>query len=787
MRALDRKLLRNLWTLKAQGLAIALVVAGGVATFVMSLAALDSLRLTQREFYREYHFADVFADLKRAPESLAGRLRELPGVASLETRVRAPVNLQVEGYDQPVTGQVMSIPDGAQPVLNRLFLRAGALPEPGRDDQVLVSEAFAEAHDLAPGDRLGMILNGRHQRLLVAGVALSPEYIYQIRPGDLFPDFKRYAVLWMNRTALAAAFGMEGAFNNVTLSLAPGRSAAQVVERLDLLLDAWGGLGAHDRDVQVSHRYLDQEFDQLEAMARVVPMIFLGVAAFLLNVVAARLVRTQREQIAVLKAFGYTDFAVAAHYLMLVMAVVAVGSVAGVLAGVWLADGLGGLYQEFFRFPWLRLQLRPQLALLAIGIAAAAAAFGALIAVRAAFRLPPAEAMRPAAPAHYRRTVIERLGVGRFLSQPTRIVLRNLERQPVKSALSVLGIALSVAILVLSGLQEGAVEHMIDVQFRVAQRQDVTVAFVEPASQRAVHELAALPGVRHVEGFRAVPAILRHGHREYRTSLQGYQPGGQLFRVLDDRLQPIALDEEGVMMTEHLGRLLGVGPGDRVQVQVLDGRRARLDVPVAGLVTEYVGVGAYLPQRTLNRLLREGPAISGAFLAVSPEALHDTPRRLEQMPRVAGVTLREHTIGAFRELMGETMLVYTLFVIVLAGSIAFAVVYNNARIALAERSHELSSLRVLGFTRAEIAYVLLGELAVLTLAAIPLGFAIGAGFGWLVTLTLQNDLFRIPFVIEPSAFATAAAAVIAAALLSSLLIGRNLRRLDMVAALKASE
>lgn len=787
MRALERKLLRNLWSLKAQGLAIAVVVAGGVATFVMSLAALDSLRLTQAEFYREHRFAQVFANLKRAPESLAARLRELPGVATLETRVRAPVNLQVDGYDQPVTGQIISIPDGAQPALNRLFLRAGTLPEPGREDQVLISEAFAEAHRLAPGDRLGMILNGRLQRLAIVGVALSPEFIYQIRPGDLFPDFRRYAVLWMNRPALAAAFGMEGAFNDLVLSLAPGQAAAPVVESLDLLLAPWGGLGAHDRDLQTSHRYLEQELMQLEGMARFVPMVFLGVAAFLLNVVAARLIRTQREQIAVLKAFGYTDLAVAAHYLMLVLAVVAVGAIAGVLAGIWLADALGGLYQEFFRFPWLRLRLRPQVAIAAVAIAAFAATLGALIAVRAAFRLPPAEAMRPAAPARYRRTVVERLGIGRFLSQPTRIVLRNLERQPVKSLLSVLGIALAVAILVLSGLQEGAVGHMVDVQFRVAQRQDVTVSFNEPVSQRAVHELAALPGVRHVEGFRVAPAILRNGHREYRTSLQGYRADGRLFRVLDDRLRPIPLDDEGVMMTDYLGRLLDVRPGDRIQVQILDGRRAQFDVPVAGLVTEFVGVGAYLPQQALNRLLREGPAVSGAFLAVAPEALHALPRRLEAMPRVAGVTLREHTVGAFRELMAETLLVYALFVIVLAGSIAFAVVYNNARIALAERGRELSSLRVLGLTRGEVAYVLLGELAVLTIAAIPLGFALGAGLGWLLTRTMQTDLFRIPLVIEPSAFATAAAVVIVAATLSSVMIGRNLRRLDMVAALKAPE
>lgn len=787
MRALERKLLRNLWALKAQALAIALVVAGGVATFVMSLAAVDSLRATQAAFYREQRFAEVFATLKRAPEPLAARLRELPGVATLETRVRAPVNLQVPGYDQPVTGLALSIPDGEQPALDRLFLRAGSLPQRDRADQVLVSEAFAEAHRLVPGDRLRMILGGREQAVVIVGVALSPEYVYQIRPGDLFPDFRRYAVLWMNRTALAAGFGMDGAFNDVVASLAPGQPAAPVVDALDELLAPWGGLGAHDREVQMSHRYLEQELTQLEAMARFVPLVFLGVAAFLLNVVAARLIRTQREQIAVLKAFGYGDLAVAGHYLMMVLAIVLPAALAGVAAGAWLADGLAGIYQEFFRFPWLRLRLDLSTIVAAIAVAAGASVIGALFAVRAAFRLPPAEAMRPAPPARYRRALVERLGIGRWLGQPSRIVLRNLERQPLKSALSVLGIALAVALLVLSGLQEGAVGYMIDVQFRLAQRQDATVVFNEPASQRAVHELAALPGVRRVEGFRAAPAILRNGHREYRTSLQGYQPEGELFRLLDRRLAPIPLDEGGVMLTDYLGRLLGVGAGDRIQVEILDGRRPRFDLPVAGLVSEFVGVGAYLPQASLERLLREGPSVSGAFLAVAPEALAGLPRRLEQMPRVAGVTLRENTVAAFDELMGETLLVYSLFVIVLAGSIAFAVVYNTARISLAERSRELSSLRVLGFTRAEVAYVLVAELALLAVLAIPLGFALGAGFGWLLTQALQNDLFRVPLVFAPSAFATAAAVVIGATVLSSLLVARNLYRLDMVAALKAAE
>lgn len=787
MRALDRKLLRNLRALKAQGLAIALVVAGGVAMFVMSLAAVDSLRRTQRDFYVEHRFADVFADLKRAPDSLAERLREVDGVAALETRVLAPVRLQVPGYADPVTGLAVSIPDGAQPLLNRLFLREGALPDAARDDQVVVNEAFAEAHGLRPGARIEMVVNGRLQSLTVVGTGLSPEHVYQIRPGDLFPDYARYGVLWMNRTALAAAFGMHGAFDNVVATLSPGASAARVIDAFDLLLAPYGGLLAHDRELQTSHRYLEQELEQLDAMARFVPAIFLGVAAFLLNVVAARLIRTQRAEIAVLKAFGYGDGAVAMHYLLLVLAVVAIGSVFGVLAGAWLADGLATIYQEFFRFPFLRMRVRPELAATAVAVALVAAALGTWSAVAAAFRLEPAEAMRPAPPARYRRTFVERLGVGRFLSQPTRIVLRNLERQPLRAAFSLLGVALAVGLLVLGGLQQGAVNHMLDAQFRVAQRQDLSVSFDEARSLRAVHELAALPGVRAVEGFRVAPVVLRHGHREYRTTLQGYDADSELFRVVDDRLAPVRLVDGGVMLTDHLGRLLGVSAGDRLQVQVLEGRRASFEIPVAGLVTEYVGVAAYLTRGTLNRLLQEGPAVNGAFVAVEPESIGAVTSLLDRMPRVTNVTIRERAIAAFDELMGETLLVYAFFSIVLAGSIAFAVVYNNARIAFAERGRELATLRVLGFTQGEVAWVLLAELALLALLAIPLGFALGAGFAWIVTRAMQTDLFRVPVVLEASAFATAAAVIVAASLLSSLLVGHNLRRLDLLDALEAPE
>lgn len=786
MRALQIKLLRNLWSMKGQGLAIAAVIATGVAMFVMSLTALESLYLSQQSVYRSQQFADIFANVKRAPEALAQRVRELPGVALVETRVQAPLRIQITDFAEPVTGIAISIPNGEQPELNRLFLRAGQLPDAERDDQLVVSEAFAEAHQLQPGDTMALVINGRYQSLHISGIAMSPEFIYQIRPGDLFPDFSRYAIVWMNRTALEAAFGMDGAFNNLVLSIAAGHSSASVIAALDLLLEPWGGLGAYDRDEQTSHRYLSQELVQIRSMAIFLPLIFISVAAFLLNVVAARVIRTQREQIAVLKAFGYTSFAIAMHYLTLVLVVVFIGSLLGVLLGVWMANGLAVIYQEFFRFPWLEFRLRSSVALLAILIAGGATVLGTMASVYSAFRLPPAEAMRPEPPARYRRTLLERLGIRAF-SQPVRIILRNLERQPWKAALSIVGIGFAVAIMMVTGFQRGAIMHMMDVQFRLAQKQDMTVTFYEPASARALYEFLALPGVYYAEPFRAAPAILRYGHREYRTALQGYRPDARLFSVLDTRLLPIEIPDEGVLLTDHLAKILGVKPGDNLQVNVQEGRRPHLEVPVVGLVQEYIGVGAYMHQSTLSRLLREGESISGVFLAVDKSAVADVQAHLEQVPRVAGVTLRENNIRAFYQMMDQSILIFTLFSMVMAASIAFAVVYNNARIAFAERAHELASLRVLGFTRAEVAFILIGEIMLLTLLALPLGYFLGMGLCQLLILGMQTDLYRVPMILTPETWATSAVVVLVASVASLLIIGRSLAQLDMVAALKAGD
>lgn len=773
--------------MKSQALAIALVIVSGVATFLMSVSTLDSLRLTQATYYRDYRFADVFASLTRAPEGLAQRVREIPGVDQVETRVVASANIDIPGFTDPVRGQLTSIPDEGGGGLNRLYLRKGRTVDPERDDEVIVSEPFAEAHGFVPGDVFGAVINGRRKDLTIVGIALSPEHIYQISPGALFPDYKRYGVFWMAKGPLASAYDMEGAFNDLTLTLRAGAKIDDVIVRLDTLLATYGGLGAYGRKDQVSHRYLSEEFRQLGTLATLFPVIFLGVAAFLLNIVIGRLIGIQREQVAVLKAFGYGNAAIGFHYAKLVLIIVVGGVCGGVAAGIWLGKGLSGIYMEFYRFPYLKYVLRPSVFLTAALVSAGASLLGTLQSVRKAALLPPAQAMRPEPPERYRETAIERLGLKRFLSHPARMIARHIGRRPLKSLLSVVGIALAIAILMVGNFQEDALDFMVDVQFRIAQREDLAVTFIDPTSRRSLHELGSLEGVQYGEPFRSVPARLKFEHRSYRTSIQGIEAGSSLHRVLDMGLRPVAIPPSGVVLTEHLGGILGIRPGDLLTVEVLEGSRPVRKVPVASLAKQYVGVSAYMEISALNRLLREGNAISGAYLSVDEQFRPAVYATLKGMPRVAGTVIRQDAIRSFYDTLGESLLIFTFINTVLAGTIAFGVVYNSARIALSERSRELASLRVLGYTRGEISYILLGEIFAFTLAAIPIGFLFGRVMCGYIAANLESDLYRVPLVLESGTYAFSAAVVLFSTCLSALSMRRKLFRLDLVAVLKARE
>lgn len=787
MKSLDRKLWRDLWKMRGQVFAIALVIVSGVSTYVMLISVMDSLNLTRDKFYKDYGFAEVFASLKRAPEILKNRIGEIPGVDQIETRVAANVKLDIKGFPEPVTARLVSVPDVGSPLLNRLYIRRGRMVDPWKDNEVVVSEAFAEAHRFKPGDSFGAVINGKWKTLVIVGIALSPEFVLQARPGAISPDYKRYAILWMGRNAMGTAYDMKGAFNDVALTISDDARLNDVLIQLDSLIDHYGGLGSYGRKDQISHRFLSEEFKQLQRSAEIFPSIFIAVAAFLLNVVISRTISLQREQIATLKAFGYSNRVIGIHYIKMVLLIVLIGIAGGLAVGVWLGKGLGKIYMEFYRFPYLIYDLRPSVVTTAAFITIGAALAGTIHSVWKASMLPPAEAMQPETPARYRKTIIERIGLGPLLSQPTRIIIRNIGRRPIKSLLTITGISLSCAIMIAGTFSRDAIDFMINVQFRLSQKEDMTVTFVEPTSKKAVYELKGLAGVEHAEVFRSVPARLRFGHLSYRTSIHGIEPDSNLHFLLDMNLKPIHLPPDGIVLTDYLSTILGIRPGDMLTVEVLEGKRPIRQVPVIGLIKQYIGLQGYMDLSALNRLMREGNAISGAYLSVDSLYQQGIYRKLVDMPRVVGTVVRKDEIRNFYETQAEALLFFTFVATILAGTIAFGVVYNSARIALAERSRELASLRVLGYTRAEISYILLGELGLLTLAAIPLGFILGRALCTYIAIALSSDLFRIPVAVGPATYSLAATVVVVSACVSGLIVRHRLDRLDLVAALKTRE
>ena len=786
MSVLDRKLCRDLWALRGQVLTIALLVGAGVAVLVMSVGSFLSLRGAQQAFYAESRFADAFAEVRRAPRTLLAQISEIPGVAAAEGRVGGEARVDWPGAEVPVAGRVLSLPvGGEQAALNLLRLVAGRLPEPTRHDEAVIHAAFAEARQVRPGDAVAVILNGRRQRFHIVGVAHSPEFVFTSRPGNPLPDDRGFVVLWANEEAVARAFDMEGAFGEVLLTLAPGASEAAVIAELDRLLQPWGGRGAYARRDQPSHRFLEDELAEQRTLAVTVPLVFFGIAAFLLNVVLGRMVEAQREQVAALKALGYPSFPIALHYAKFVAVICLLGSALGIAAGAWMGAGMLGNYRPFFRFPAMPYRLPPWLSLLATAASFAVAMLGVFAALRRILRLPAAEGLRPARPAAFGGRVLG--GMGRRLAARTKIPLRGLLGRPLRAALTVLGLAMAVPMVVLGLFWWDAMDSMVELQFDRIERGDAFVALTDPRPSRAVREMARLPGVLAAEGQRIVPIRLRAAQRSHLLAVTGLPAGAELRVPRDADLRPVPVPQEGLALSRRLAERLGVREGDTVQMEVLEGARRVHDLPVAALVEDIIGYTVLMEIGALNRLMREDDLVSHVALRVDPLAAEALWRQLAERPRVASTNVKAVWLRVFDEVIAGLVLTSAATLTGFGAIIAVGVVYNSARVALQERGWEMASLRVLGFTRQEVSRILLAELALAVLVAVPVGLVLAQ---WIVALILgarDNESFDVPAVISATTFAAAALVVLVAALASAVAVRRRIDRLDLVAALKARD
>lgn len=787
MRALEKKLLRDFRRLWAQGLAIAAVLAAGVAILLMSFGMYRALVETRAAYYERNRFADIFAELSRAPQTLESEIATLPGVWAFETRVTGSAILDLPNRAETAVGKLISLPPSGESRLNVPLVRSGRLPDPAAAGEVAVNEPFARANGFRQGDVIHANLNGEKRALTITGTVLSPEFIYTIGPGALMPDNEKYGVLWMPERALAAAFDMEGAFNEVSLSLTRSARPAEVIDRLDRLLEPYGGLGAYERDQQQSHAFVDAEIRQLRSMSQILPPVFFGIAAFLVNMVIGRIVALERQEIGLLKALGYSRFDVSLHYVALAGLVAVLGVGTGFAAGTWLSRALAVLYAEFFDFPYVIHAFVLEAYVIAGGLGLATALAGALQSALRAARLPAAVAMAPPAPPHYRHTLLDRLLAIARLSQPTMMILRGIMRWPLRTSLTTLGIGLGTAVLTASSFFYDSLDVIIDTAFFQSNRQDAVLIFTRPLPEPVLDEVRSLPGVLTAEPQLGTPVNLRNGHLEKQVALEARAAGADLARIVDAGGRVITPPADGILLTEHLADLLEVGRGDTITVEFQTGRQETHVLHVAGEVTQYFGIGAYMAEDGLNTLLRQAPQVTAANVALDLAHEEEFHAALQDLPHLAGTVMLDDTRLSFQNTIDENITIMTTIFISVAVLITVGVTYNSARIQLSERARDLASLRILGFSKGEVSYILVGETMLLSLVAQPVGWLLGWVVAAAMTEGFESDLYRVPLVLRPDTFAQASLIVLAAAGASALVVRERLDHLDLVAVMKTRE
>lgn len=784
---LSRKLRRDLWQIKGQVIAVALVMAAGIAMFIVTFGVVDSLKLTRDSYYDSHRFADVFVSLKRAPRSVLSRLHDIPGVMNLEGRISFGMTLQMPKLQEPATGLILSIPNHGEPLLHKLYLTMGRYPDVMSVNEVVADDAFIEKHGLALGDKVEVILNSKKRHLTIVGIAMSPEFVYSIAPGAMMPDPLRFGVFWMRERSLEATVGMKGAFNDVLLMTEPTASDNTIKTQLDQLLELYGSQPSYGRELQLSNFFLSNEIEQLEIIGWITPFIFLSVAAFLINVVMSRLIQTQREQIGMLKALGYSNWEIGLHYVKMASVVTVAGAVIGVIMGIWLAAGLTNMYAEFFRLPILKYHFSLSIITTAVMICFIAVYGGIYVAVKNAITLPPSEAMRPEPPTTYKSSFLTSYQWIHHLSYLSRIILRQLERRPKRAAFSVLGLSMAMSILIFSFFIEDSVNQMVNIQYQKAQREDVNISFVEPVSVSAINSLNQMEGVLTAEPYRDVPVLLEFQGQKKQTSITATPTNALLRQILDSNNQPVSVPETGLLISEKLADILGVKSGDTVSVQILEEKRQELMIDVRSINKQWLGLGAYIHTDYLHKLLDQHPRMTKAALKIDPQKQEQLFERLKQVPQIIGLNIVEVLKRTFNDIMAENLYKTMTTNIIFASFICFGVIYNTARIALSERWRELASLRVLGLTDKEVAYLLFGELSLLTLIAIPVGIFIGRMLSFGMTESMDTELFRIPFYIENSTYGYGTIILVSSTLISFVLVWRQLNRIDLVSAQKGVE
>jgi putative ABC transport system permease protein len=786
VKALHLKLFRDLKAMGVQVFTIAILIIGGISVLVSSWSSYQTLQKSKESFYQDYRFADIFAEMVRAPNSIAHKVSQLKGIDLAESRIIKEGLVDVPGQVEPALGNFISW-HGEQQQINLIYLRQGRMPQAGSHMEVVVHEAFAVAHKLKMGDTIQALLGGKQRPLVISGIGLSPEYVYALSPIAPLPDDKHFGIFWLRHKDLEALTGMEGAFNSLQLRVSKGASIEELKRQIDLILQPYGNIQSYDRSRQVSNLFVEDEIRQQRVMAAIMPSIFLAVAMFILNIILSRLIALHRGKIATLKSLGYGAWALTFHYFQLVTIILLTGIVPSLFVGAWIGKWYTALYKDFFRFPSIDFSISAT----AIGLGILAGLIpgwlGAAEALFRVFSLRPAEALQPPSPPNFQKGLLERTGISSQLSVFSKMILRSLLFRPFRLLLSVLGISAALGILINGSFWTDVIDFMMNRQFQEMRREDLTVRLIHPRDLSVFAELKSIPGVLMSEGERSVPVRMQFLNFKKELSLLGWNQKSQLSQILDKEGKKIEPISGGVLLSRYFESEFSIKVGDQVNLKVLEGSQRQFPVPVMGFVDDLIGQQAYALKSDLHRWLKEKPVVDTVQVKIDPHFAESIYVSLKERPEVAGLSIRRLLLKSFNETVGDMILTFTVVLYVFAVAIAGAVMYNSARIGFSERGWELASMRILGFGVGPTFELLFIDIGLQVLLALLPGLALGYGLSFLSTEFIHSDMFKFPLVINLSTYGAGVLVLMLTFLASGLFLYQKVRKLDFSEALKARE
>lgn len=792
MRALNRKLMRDLLGSMGSLISVVVIIAIGTGSFVGLGSTQRILEASQAAYYRDYRFADFWVDVKKAPLTAIERIAQMPEVSALDARVVFDVILDLPGQVRPLAGRLISTPQrGFERTLNAVCLIRGSGFSDDRDEEVIISEAFAEAHHLDIGDRVGVILNRKRESFVIVGTAISPEYVYMVRGlGDLVPDHEHFGILYVKDRYAREVLGFKDACNQIVGRVVPTALAHldTILDRIDRKLSPYGVLEVTPRRRQASHRFLTDEIAGLAVSATIMPAIFLGVAALVLNILMIRLTQRQRATIGTLKALGHSNRSIMLHYISFGVVVGIVGGLCGAVLGVSLAYWMIEIYKGFFQFPGFVLRTYPDLVLIGVAISVGFALVGTIRGVLEAIRLQPAEAMRQKPPERGGAIVLERWPwLWQRLGFRTHMALRSVFRNRVRTVTAIIAAALSTAIVFMGLATYDSFMYLVDHQFEKVTHSDVDIGMRDEKSLRVLLESRDLPGVDYAEAMFGLRCDLRHGRNARRIAISGLSPGHRLTTPMSADEKPIYIPSDGIVLSQKLAEILDARVGDTLELTPVRGRRKTRDVRVASIVESFLGLACYADVRYLSSVVGESLAVNAVQLAVDESQRPALYRRIKELPNAQGLGVRADTKLNIEKTLIETSVFSIGLMVLFAGIIAFGSTVNNALIEIGDRIREISTFRVLGYKPGQIAGILFRQSMVTFGVGLVLAFPLGYAMTELIAAAYDSELYRMPVIIRPGVVILTVGLALSFVLAAQGIVYWQIKKLDWLEGVKVQE